>query len=117
VNRRDVSGLSGILADDCVFYSPVVHSPQKGKTITAKYLEAALLVLVNDSFHYVREVVSGRDAVLEFEVNVEGVLVNGVDMIRWDEEGRIVDFKVMIRPLRAISLVQQEMGRRLLRDS
>jgi len=99
-----------------VFHSPIVHSPQKGKAITAKYLAAALLVLANDSFTYVREVVSGRDAVLEFEVEVDGILVNGVDLISWDEDGRIVDFKVMIRPLRAINLVQQEMGKLLLRE-
>ena len=65
---------------------------------------------MNESFRYVREVVGERDAVLEFQVEIDGIVVNGVDMIRWDDDGRIVDFKVMLRPLKAINLIHQRMA-------
>ena len=107
---RNPSGLDELLAEEVVFHSPVVHTPQAGKRITTLYLAAALHVFGNDSFRYVREVVGERDAVLEFEVDVEGILVNGVDMIRWNDEGRIVDFKVMVRPLKAINLIHEKMA-------
>lgn len=110
LDKKDVAGLRDLLADDAVFHSPVVHSPQEGKAKTTMYLAGAFHVLGNDSFRYVREVVGERDAVLEFAVEVDGITVNGVDMIRWNDEGRIVDFKVMLRPLKAINLVHQKMG-------
>jgi ketosteroid isomerase-like protein len=110
VATRDVGGLASILADDVVFHSPVVHTPQRGKTVTMQYLSAAFLVFFNDTFRYVREVVGPRDAVLEFEVVIDGVVVNGVDMMRWDDDGRIVDFKVMVRPLKAITLIHERMA-------
>ena len=109
LNRRDTTGLENLLADDAVFHSPIVHTPQRGKDVTALYLSAAFQVLVNDSFHYVREVEGANDAVLEFAVVIDGVQVNGVDMIRWNEEGKITDFKVMLRPLKAINLIHQKM--------
>ena len=99
LDRRDVRGLDALLADDAVFHSPVVHTPQVGKAITKMYLAAAFQVLGNESFRYVREVRAERDAVLEFEVDIDGIKVNGVDMIKWNERGEIVDFKVMLRPL------------------
>jgi hypothetical protein len=108
--RKDVAGLDGLLADTVVFHSPVLHTPQAGKAITKLYLGAAFQVLNNDSFCYVREVAGARDAVLEFTVNVEGVIVNGVDIIRWNDDGRIEEFKVMLRPLKAVNLVHQKMG-------
>lgn len=110
VKTRDSSGLGAVMADDAVFHSPVVHTPQVGKAIMHKYLSAALACLIDDSFRYVREVVSGRDAVLEFEVELDGILVNGVDMIAWGEDGKITSFKVMVRPLKAINVVHQRMG-------
>ena len=110
VRSHDPRGLDALLADDAVFHSPVVHTPQVGKAITKLYLGAAMQILANDSFRYVREVVGARDAVLEFTVEIDGVVVNGVDMIRWNDEGRIVDFKVMIRPLKAINLIHQRMA-------
>jgi len=110
VQARDVRGLDALLADDVVFHSPVMYTPQAGKAITRRYLAAALQVFGNASFRYVREVAGSRDAVLEFQVEIDGVSVNGVDLIQWDDAGRIVDFKVMIRPLKAISLVQQKMA-------
>jgi hypothetical protein len=113
VNDRNVAGLDDVLADDAVFHSPIVHSPQEGKQITKLYLMAAFGVLSSGPFRYVREVASGNDAVLEFVTEVDGIVVNGVDMIRWNDEGKIVDFKVMIRPLQAINLLHQLMAKML----
>ena len=115
VEARDMTGLDELLADDVVFHSPVVHTPQVGKAITAKYLGAALQVLNNAHFRYLREVVGERDAMLEFETEIDGVRINGVDIIRWDDAGRITDFKVMVRPLKAINQVHQAMGAMLQR--
>jgi hypothetical protein len=110
VRRGDFAGLRQLLADDCVFHSPVVHTPQRGKDLTAGYLSAAMQVLGNGTFRYVREVVGERDAVLEFEVELDGIHVNGVDLIHWNEAGSITDFKVMVRPLKAINLLHQKMA-------
>jgi SnoaL-like domain len=110
VETRNPKGLDALLADDVVFHSPVVHTPQAGKAITTQYLSAAFRVFLDESFSYVREIVGPRDAVLEFQVDIEGVRVNGVDMIKWNEDGRIVEFKVMIRPLKAINLIHQKMA-------
>lgn len=113
VRTRDTSGLNELLADDVVFYSPVVHTPQIGKAITTVYLTVALHVFGNDSFRYVREGVGESDAVLEFETEIDGIIVNGVDMIKWNDAGQIVEFKVMVRPLKAINLIHQKMGEML----
>jgi hypothetical protein len=110
VQTRNAKGLRDLLADEVVFHSPVVHTPQAGKAVTTQYLAAAFQVFFNASFRYVREVVGPRDAVLEFQVEIDGITVNGVDMIRWNDEGRITDFKVMIRPLKAINLIHQKMA-------
>jgi len=113
VKERDAAGLDGILAENVVFHSPVVHTPQAGKPITTLYLTAALHVLNNDTFQYLREVITGNNAVLEFLTVIDGISINGVDMITWGEDGRITDFKVMIRPLKAINLVHKMMGEML----
>lgn len=110
VRSRNAKGLDALLANEVVFHSPVVHAPQSGKAVTLQYLSAAFNVFFNPSFRYVRELVGERDAVLEFQVEIDGIAVNGVDMIRWDDQGRIVDFKVMIRPLKAINLIHQKMA-------
>lgn len=107
---RDVAGLDSLLAEDVVFHSPVVHTPQYGKAVTRQYLYAAFHVFFNDSFRYVREVSGTHDAVLEFEVTIDGIMVNGVDMLHWNEQGQITGFKVMIRPLKAIQLIHQKMA-------
>jgi len=110
VNARNSGGLDALLAEDVVFHSPIVHTPQVGKPVTLRYLHAALNVFFNESFRYVRELEGPHDAMLEFEVSIDGIQVNGVDMIRWDAQGRIVEFKVMLRPLKAINLIHQRMG-------
>ena len=111
-------GLDELLADDVVFYSPIVYTPQEGKAITTMYLQAAGQTLPGDasrsgarpsSFHYTKEVLAGDTAVLEFETTVEGKYVNGVDIIRCNDAGKIVEFRVMIRPLQAINLVHAQM--------
>jgi len=113
IQDRNVAGLDDVLADDAVFHSPIVHKPQQGKALTKLYLTGAFHVLSNTDFRYVREVVSGDHAVLEFETEVDGITVNGVDMIQWNAEGKIVDFKVMIRPLKAVHLLHQKMAEML----
>ena len=80
------------------------------KALTVMYLSAAFKVFYNDTFHYVRELVSTNDAILEFEVEIDGIKVNGVDMMKWNDDGLIVDFKVMLRPLKAVNLIHQKMG-------
>jgi hypothetical protein len=110
VQHRNIKGLADLLADNCVFHSPVVHTPQVGKPVTLQYLSAAFHVFFNPSFRYVREVAGANDAVLEFQVDIDGIVVNGVDMIRWGPDGRIVEFKVMIRPLKAVNLIHQRMA-------
>jgi SnoaL-like domain len=111
---RDLpEGLEGLLADDVVFYSPVVYTPQRGKDITSLYLQAAVQALPGDAvdgvFRYTRKILTGDIAVLEFETTVDRKYVNGVDIIRCDDAGRIVEFRVMIRPLQAVNVVHEEM--------
>ena len=113
VTDKDPGGLDSILADEAIFHSPVVHTPQVGKNITKTYLAAAFHVLFNDTFRYVREIVAEREAVLEFVVSLDDVVVNGVDIITWNESNLIIDFKVMIRPLKAINIVRERMMKEL----
>jgi len=115
VEGRDPAELDALLDDDVVFHSPVVFTPQRGKALTAMYLHAAFHVLNNETFQYLREVIGPRDAVLEFASVIDGVQVNGVDMIRWNDAGRIVDFKVMVRPLKAINMLHAKMAAMLQR--
>ena len=113
LETKDAAGLDNILADNVVFHSPIVHKPQEGKPITTLYLTAAFYVFNNDSFKYLREVISGNNAVLEFSTVIEGITVNGVDMITWGADGKITEFKVMVRPLKAINLIHKMMGEML----
>ena len=117
LETKDATGLDDILADNVVFHSPIVHTPQEGKPITILYLTAALYVFNNDSFKYLKEVISGNNAVLEFSTVIEGITVNGVDMITWGADGRITEFKVMVRPLKAINLIHKIMKLELQKQS
>ena len=124
-------GLDELLDDDVVFYSPIVYTPQRGKAITKMYLEAAGQTLPGDheadaatdgesspgAFRYTKTVLASDTAVLEFETTVAGKYVNGVDIIRCNHDGRIVEFRVMIRPLQAVNLVHQQMKAALERMS
>ena len=111
---RDVAGLDALLAEEAVFESAVVHTPQAGKAITRRYLAAAFEVLNNEAFHYPNQWFGERSAVLEFATEIDGITVNGIDMITWDADDRIVHFKVMIRPLKAINLVHEKMRETLM---
>ena len=113
VRSGDAAGLDDILAEDVVFHSPVVHTPQVGKEITAKYLSTAFFVFKQPSFRYIREIRGSQDAMLEFQVEIGHLLVNGVDIIKWGEDGKITDFKVMIRPLKAVNLIHELMAKAL----
>jgi len=113
VETHDPRGLDDLIAQDAVFHSPVVHKPQVGKALTQMYLTAAFQVFFTPSFRYVREIVGERDAVLEFQLEIDGIAINGVDMIKWNDEGRIVEFKVMLRPLKAVNLIHERMARML----
>ena len=110
VTSRDPAALRAILADDVVFHSPVVHTPQRGKAITFQYLMGAMHVLNNAGFRYERQIVGAHDALLEFNTEIDGIQINGIDLIRWNDAGQIVDFKVMVRPLKAVNLLHQKMG-------
>lgn len=122
VREGDFDALDQLLDDQVVFHSPVVHTPQEGKAITALYLKAAFGVFGDSSesdrretkssgkFAYVREVIGERDAMLEFVTEMDGIVVNGVDLIQWNDAGRIVDFKVLIRPLKAVNKVHAMMA-------
>lgn len=107
---HDIRQLDALLHDDVVFLSPVVFSPQRGKAITMAYLGAAGETLSNEYFRYVRIFDCGQRAVLEFETEMDGKYVNGVDMIEWDADGKITEFKVMVRPLQAMQTVHAAMG-------
>ena len=107
MDRGTTEGLYDLLDPDCVFWSPVVHTPQKGRDITLLYLSAAGQVFDTD-FQYVREVRDGNNAMLEFECTMDGIHVNGIDLIQV-ENNLIIDFKVMVRPLKAVNKVHERM--------
>ena len=109
----DLGLLRAMVADDAVFHSPVVHTPQVGKAKVMAYLGAAAQVLGNDSFRYVRELVDGDDALLEFTAELDGIHVNGIDLIRFDAQGKIKDFKVMVRPMKAMNKLWEMMAAQL----
>ena len=110
VLKNDDQGLlENLIADDAVFSSPVVFTPMEGKAITMMYLSAAGQSFNMEKFKYTKEIHDGMNSVLEFETYIDDISVNGVDIIEWNEEGKIVNFKVMIRPFKAVQKVQQKM--------
>ncbi|MDO9457340.1 nuclear transport factor 2 family protein [Nocardioides sp.] len=115
---RDPAGLDALLADDCVFRSPAVHTPQEGKAVTTAYLRAAMVVL-GPTLRYLDEWYAGGDdggsAVLEFECQVDGKVVHGVDMLRWGGDGRLTSFTVMVRPVKGLEAVIAAMGAELMK--
>ena len=109
----DPEFLEEILDESVIFSSPVVFKPIEGKEMTKLYLMGAGITFNMDKFSYVREVIDGLDVILEFETFIDDISVNGVDMIRWNAEGKIIDFKVMVRPLKAIGALQKKMSESL----
>lgn len=113
----DPAALKALLAEDATFHSPVVHTPQQGRDKVFAYLFAASHVLGGEQFRYVREIVDGNQAMLEFSSELDGIHINGVDIIRWDDNGLISDFKVMVRPLKAINKVWEKMAEMLAQQA
>ena len=109
VDADDLSALDSIVADDAVFSSPVVFTPMEGKEITMMYLHAAGQSFNMQKFKYTKEIHDGMNSVLEFETYIDDISVNGIDMIEWNKEGKISNFKVMIRPFKAVQKVQEKM--------
>ena len=116
MKSRDRTALWELLHPDAVFESPVVHTPQRGRDITFKYLAGAEKVLGGPGFVYRGEWRSDNGAVLEFEREIDGITINGVDLITFDGEGRITHFKVMVRPLKAMNLLHSLMGQQLAKQ-
>ena len=112
----DLAALWALLHPDAVFESPVVHTPQRGREISFKYLSSAAQVLGGEGFRYVGEWHAADGVVLEFETEIDGIRINGVDMIGFSEDGSLITrFKVMVRPLKAINLLHRLMGEQLAR--
>jgi hypothetical protein len=109
----DEAALGALLHEDAVFESPVVHTPQRGKPITLKYLASAGMVFGDTGFHYVGEWEGKNSLILEFNAQIDGIKVDGIDMITWDDDGLITNFKVMVRPLKAVNMLHQKMGEML----
>ena len=109
VDADDLNALDNIIADDAVFSSPVVFTPMEGKEITMMYLHAAGQSFNMQKFKYTKEIHDGMNSVLEFETYIDDISVNGIDMIEWNKEGKISNFKVMIRPFKAVQKVQEKM--------
>jgi hypothetical protein len=110
---RDPAGLDGLLADDVVFRSPAVHAPQEGKQLTTAYLSAAIVVL-GPTLSYKRQWYADRNAVLEFEAELDGLTVHGIDMLQWNDDGRLTQFTVMVRPIRGLEKLIEKMAAQLL---
>ncbi len=113
IRNGDASALDTLIADDAVFHSPVVHTPQVGKALVVKYLTAAANVLLDESFKYLREMVDERQAMLEFQVTLDDIVINGVDHIRWNDNNQIIEFKVWVRPLKGMQKLHQAMAKQL----
>lgn len=109
-HEGSTDALAQVLHEDCVFHSPVVHTPQRGRPIVTAYLMAAANTLGQGDFQYVREMADGDHALLEFTTTMDGVHVNGIDLMTFDENGMITDFKVMVRPLKAVNKVWEQMA-------
>ena len=112
---RDPGGLADLLGEDVTFHSPAVHTTQEGKAVTTAYLSAAIAVL-GPTLTYVREWYDDSSAVLEFRAELDGLTVHGVDMLTWDEDGRLTDFTVMVRPFKGLQKVIEHMAAELTRE-
>ena len=113
IRAHDTAALWEMLHPDAVFESPVVHTPQRGRDIVFKYLASADKVLGGPGFTYVGEWLNDTSAILEFTNNIDGISIDGIDMITWNQAGQITHFKVMVRPLKAVNMLHQKMGEML----
>ena len=97
--------LDSLIAEDAVFFSPAVFTPQEGRQKTLMYLKAAVKVFGANDFRYVEQWFKDQSAILEFAATIDGIYVNGIDMIHWNDQEQIVSFKVMLRPLKALQTI------------
>jgi hypothetical protein len=111
-SARDATGLADLLADDVVFRSPAVHTPQEGKEVTTAYLSAAVVVL-GPTLTYRSEWYAERSAVLEFEAELDGLTVQGIDMLQWNDDGQLTEFTVMVRPVKGLNKLIELMAAEL----
>jgi hypothetical protein len=109
INNKAIDQVSTWLADDVTLFSPVIHIPIQGKKMVSMYLTAAFHTFLNGTFKYDREFSGDNSAVLEFSLNIQGIDINGIDMITWNEQGKITEFKVMIRPYKALNMINDQM--------
>jgi hypothetical protein len=117
VEQKDPKLLNDLLAEDVVFHSPVLHTPQKGKSLCQMYLSAAIYVFSKTEFVYKKEILQDKQAMLEFEVELDGITINGADIIVCNEEAKIIEFKVMIRPLKGLEKMQEKMLKMLTKQN
>lgn len=110
IKNKTVDQVSTLLADDVTLFSPVIHTPVQGKKMVSIYLTAAFHTFLNNTFHYDREFTGDNSAVLEFSLSMNGIDINGIDMITWNEQGKITEFKVMIRPYKALNMINEQMS-------
>lgn len=109
VETKNPKLLNEILAEEVVFHSPVVFTPQVGKMITYLYLSAAVQVLGNNTFKYIKEIANEQEACLEFTTEIDGIIINGVDILTFNKKGEIIEFKVMVRPYKGMLLLKEKM--------
>lgn len=110
LHARDADGLDALIAEDCIFQSPAIHTPQIGKAVTIKYLRAAMAVLATPDFRYVEQWIGDQSAVLEFELAIDGIHINGVDIIHWNDADHITGFRVMVRPIKGLQTLMPAMA-------
>ncbi len=109
VKAQDLAGLEQLLSEDAIFHSPIIHTPQKGRDLVLMYLGAAAQMLFNGTFEYLKETEGDHCAILEFQAAVDGLTINGVDIITWNDDQKITEFKVMVRPLKATNMLHAKM--------
>ncbi|MGB2742443.1 MAG: nuclear transport factor 2 family protein [Cognaticolwellia sp.] len=109
IENKAIDQLPSLLADDVTLFSPVIHTPIKGKHMVSMYLTAAFHTFLNGTFNYDREFSNDNGNVLEFSLNINDIDINGIDMITWNDEGKIIEFKVMIRPYKALNMINDQM--------
>ena len=119
IKSNDKDKFDDLLDENCIFYSPVVFTPIKGREMTKMYLMAAGGVFgegpakgeesKSKPFKYIKEVIDKNSAVLEFESTIDGIYINGIDLVSWNDQGKITEFKVIVRPLQAVNKLHEQM--------
>ena len=98
-----------MMTEDVVFHSPYVYTPIKGKINVSRYLEAAGMVFLNSNFRYIEEIIGDKQACLVFEVTINDLYVNGVDYLIWNDQQKLTEIRVFIRPFEALNEIKEFM--------